>query len=143
MMNLQMEVNATPVTMINFSNEAQALEENLSTEQGEPPSITLDERGMILDYSKACEKYFGYQRRDLVWHHVSRLFPQLNGVELVKKGQFNPLLVFLCRCGKIFQAKNIMGDLFSCNLSFVHLEYNGKPTLRLIVNPSGGTNIPG
>lgn len=141
-MKLQTVNNAATKITMNDSNEQQALEDKQFAERSEPPSITLDERGMVLDYSKACEEFFGYQRRDLVWHHVSRLFPQLTDVELVKKGRFNPLLVFLCRCGKIFQAKNMLGDLFSCNLSFVHLEYNGKLTLRLIVNPSGGTSIP-
>ncbi|MGC2048589.1 MAG: PAS domain-containing protein [Gallionella sp.] len=102
----------------------------------EPPALALDERGMIRDCSKSGERLFGYRRHDLVWQHVSMLFPQLSGIVLVQEGRFNPLLNFLCRCGKLFQSRNRQGDAFSCNLSFVRLEHDGIRTLRLIVSPS-------
>jgi hypothetical protein len=96
----------------------------------------VDERGMILDCSNTSEKIFGYRRRDVVMLHVSKLFPELAEIELVQKGEFNPALVFLCRCGKLYQAKNRLGDTFLCNLNFVHLANNGKNTLRLIASPA-------
>jgi len=102
----------------------------------EPPALSLDERGMIRDCSESGERLFGYGRHDLVWQHVSMLFPQLTGVALVQEGRFNPLLKFLCRCGKFFQSRNRQGDAFSCNLNFVRLEHDGMRTLRLIVSPS-------
>jgi|GEM_PF-1645258 PAS domain S-box-containing protein len=102
----------------------------------EPPALAMDERGMIRDCSESAERLFGYRRHDLVWQHVSMLFPQLTGVALVQEGRFNPLLNFLCRCGKPFQSRNRQGDAFSCNLNFVRLEHDGMRTLRLIVSPS-------
>jgi hypothetical protein len=71
-----------------------------------------------------------------VWRHVSTLFTQLTGVELVQAGPVNPFLNYLCRCGQLFQAQNQQGDTFSSKLSFVRLEYEGRRFLRLIVNPS-------
>ena len=102
----------------------------------EPPALAMDERGMIRDCSESGERLFGYRRHDLVWQHVSMLFPQLSGVTLVQEGRVNPLLNFLCRCGKLFQTQNRQGDTFLSKLSFVRLEYDGRHTLRLIVSPS-------
>jgi hypothetical protein len=118
-----------------------AIEVNSSSydEWQEPPVLTLDERGMIRDCSKSGERLFGYRRHNLVWQHVSMLFPQLSGVALVQKEQFNPLLNFLCRCGKLFQTQDRQGDTFLSKLSFVSLEYDGRHTLRLIVHPSDDT----
>lgn len=135
-MNLQMKDNAVIETIVPFCDELQEMADVHSAERYEPPSITLDERGMILDCSKTFERLFGCRRRELIWRHVSSLFPQLTEIELVQQGQFNSLLTFLCRCGKLFQAQNMQGDSLSCNLSFVRLEYNGKHTLRLFVSPA-------
>lgn len=101
-----------------------------------PPAMSLDERGMIHDCTKSCEEFFGYQRPDIVKHHVSSLFPQLTGVALIQEGRFNPVLNFICRCGQLFEAQNRQGDTLPCNLFFVPLENNGKRTLRMIVSPS-------
>ncbi len=101
-----------------------------------PPALSLDERGMIRDCTASCEEFFGYQRQDLLDHHISSLFPQLEGVALVEDGQFNPLLNFICRCGQLFHAQSREGDTFPCNLIFVSLENNGKRTLRMIVSPA-------
>lgn len=105
----------------------------------EPPVLTLDERGMIRDCSKSGESLFGYRRHNLVWQHVSMLFPQLSGVALVREERFNPQLNFLCHCGKLFQTRNRQGDTFLSKLSFVSLENDGRRTLRLIVQPSDNT----
>jgi PAS domain S-box-containing protein len=135
-MNLQMNSSATIKTIGPSYEALQKLSDDLCVENCEPPSITLDERGMILDCSTTSESFFGYSRRDLVWRHVSSLFPQLMEIELVQKGQFNPLLTFLCRCEKHFQAQNLLGDTFPCNLNFVHLEHNGKRILRMFARPA-------
>jgi len=36
-------------------------------ERHEPPALSLDERGMILDCSKSFRTLFGFRRSDLVW----------------------------------------------------------------------------
>jgi PAS domain-containing protein len=101
----------------------------------EPPTLTVDERGMICDCSEAGEKLFGYSVRDLVWQPVSKLLPELSEIQLVKNGQFNPQLGFLTRCGQPFLAINRLGNIFLNNLHFVLLNYSGKYTIRVIVQP--------
>lgn len=104
-------------------------------ERHDPPALSLDDRGMIIECSKSFGRLFGFRSSDLVLHHVSTLFPQLAGVELVQGGQVNSFLNYLCRCGQVYQAKNRQGDMLSNHLSFVRIEYNGKRILRLIVHP--------
>jgi PAS fold len=106
--------------------------------QYDPPALSLDERGMIQDCTKSFERLFGFQRRDLVWQHVSRLLPQLAGVDLIQAGRLNPFLNYLCHCGHHYQAQNRQGDSFSCSLSLVRVEFGGKRSLRMIINPSLG-----
>ena len=101
----------------------------------EPPALTLDERGMICDCSKASETLFDYSRKDLVWQHVSKLLPELPEILLVKNGQFNPQLGFLSRCGRRFQATSRLGNIFLSDLNFVLLDYAGKYTIKVIVQP--------
>lgn len=105
-----------------------------SSEKFDPPALSLDERGMILDCSKSFEKLLGFRRSELVWHHVSMLFSQLEGIELVQGGQVNSLLNYLCRCGRLYQVKNRQGETFSSNLNFFRIENQGKRFLRLIVH---------
>jgi PAS domain S-box-containing protein len=109
---------------------------SILAEWQEPPVLTLDECGMISDCSKAGEKLFGYSRKDLVRQHVSKLLPELSEIQLVKNGQFNSQLGFLCRCGHHFRAINRLGNIFLNELHFVLLDDTGKHTIRMIVQPS-------
>ncbi len=142
-MKLQSEESAARGTYV-FAKAigTEELRQHLA-DQHEPPALSLDERGMIQDCSKSFRKLFGFRRSDLVWQHVSTLFPQLEGVELVQAGQVNALLNYLSRCGKIYEAKNRQGDTFSTNLSFVRIEHNGKGILRLIVHPFASAKCDG
>lgn len=103
----------------------------------DPPALTLDERGMICDCSKAGEKLFGYPRQDMVLQHVSKLLPEFSEIQLVKDGQFNPQLSFLCHCGHHFRATNRLGNDFMSELHFVILNDTGIRQIRMIVRPSG------
>jgi PAS domain S-box-containing protein len=105
------------------------------SEWQEPPTLTLDECGMICDCSKAGEKLFGYSRKELVCQPVSKLLPELSEIQLVKSGQFNPKIGFLSRCGGSFQVKNRLGEIFLNNLHFVLLGYTGAYTIRVILQP--------
>jgi PAS domain S-box-containing protein len=105
-------------------------------EQLDPPALSLDERGMIQDCTKSLEKLFGFKRPDLVWQHVSHLIPQLEGIELIQAGKINSHLQYISRCGHNYRTQNRQGDIFFANLCFVQVEYNGRHSLRLIVNPS-------
>jgi PAS domain-containing protein len=124
----------------NMTSRAQRQErtEGYVAELHEPAALSLGEQGLIQDCNKSLEKLFGFRRSELVWQHVSKLFPQLAGVEFVQSGQVNPLLKYLCRCGHLYQAQNRQGDCFSSSLSIFRLEYEGIRSLRMIVRPSGG-----
>jgi PAS domain S-box-containing protein len=99
-------------------------------------ALVLDESGAICDCNKSVEQLFGYRRSDLVLQHVSTLLPQLSGFALMRDGQIDPHLDFLCHCGHLFQAKNRHGEVFSIELSLVQLEQDGKRILRLLVCPA-------
>jgi PAS domain S-box-containing protein len=136
-MNLQPEGHAVVEPHFNaFAKQHERVEESF-TAQLDPAALSLDERGMIIDCNKTFEKLFGLRRSDLVWRHVSTLFTQLIGVELVQAGRINPHLNYLCRCGQLYQGKNRQGDTFLSNLSLVRLKSNGRHFLRMIVRPSG------
>jgi hypothetical protein len=100
------------------------------------PALLLSECGLIQDCSKSLVRLFGFRCSDLVWQPVSKLFPQLAEVELFQAGQVNPLLNYMCRCGRRFQSRNRHGDTFLSNLSIVQLDNEGRRTFRMIVRPS-------
>lgn len=102
----------------------------------EPAALTLDERGMIRDCTRAGEELFGYTRLELTWQPVSKLLPQLSRINLVQDGQLNPMLSFLCHCGHLFEVQCRNGVTLLGELSFVNLAHPGKFTLRLIIRPS-------
>lgn len=117
------------------SDTATRIRSPFHAEWQEPPVLTLDESGMICDCSKAGEQLFGYGRKDMVWQHVSKFLPELSDIELVKDGQFNPQLGFLCHCGHHFRATNRVGNVFLSELHFVLLNGAEKHTIRMIVQP--------
>lgn len=134
-MNLTSHDNAAIGVYMPPLTTPQERADEYSIERNDPPALSLDERGMILECSKSFEMLFGFRYNDLVWHHVSLLFPQLMGVELVQAGQLNPLLNYLCRCGHLYQTRNRQGDSFFSRLSFVFIGYDGSQSLRMIVRP--------
>ena len=107
------------------------------TELHDPLSLTLDKHGMIRNCSKSFGRLFDYQHHDLLSQHVSMLFPQLSGIDLLQDGRINPFLDFLCHCDHIFYATSRQGGRLRSYLNFVHLERDGRNILRLIVCPSG------
>ncbi len=115
--------------------EVVALPESRAPEWREPAALTLDERGMILDCSDSGEELFGYCRLDLIHQHVSKLLPQLAGVDLIQDGEPNAQLGFLCHIGHPFQFHDCNGGVFNSELSFVHLNHAGKSIVRLIARP--------
>lgn len=98
----------------------------------EPAALTLDEHGMILDCSETCEELFGYAAPELFQQHVSKLLPQLSGVNLFANGEPNAMIAFLCRIGHLFLVRSCCGTTFKSELSFVHLSHAGKSIFRLI-----------
>ncbi|MBU1424961.1 MAG: PAS domain-containing protein [Gammaproteobacteria bacterium] len=133
-MNLQITEKTPAESPTTFP--AERLRTNRSAaERNEPAALTMDERGMIKDCSRSFELLAGYRRSELVWHHVSMVFPQLDEIELVQAGQINPKLNYLCRCGQIYRLLNRLGDSLSSNINLFTIENGGKKILRLIVHP--------
>lgn len=99
--------------------------------------LMLDERGMIRESSRAAERIFGYKRGELIWRHISLLFPQFSKMALVQDGQINQRLAFLCHCGHQFLAHGKNGNLFQSELHVVELGNNEKLILKMIVRPTG------
>ena len=137
-MHLQRQDHTANIVKINPTSKfnSRRRSDEYSNESIDPPALSLDERGMIQDCTKSFEKLFGFKRPELVWQHISRLFPQLEGIELIQAGQINSHVQYISRCGHDYQTQTRQGDIFFANLCFVRIEYNGRHSLRLIVNPS-------
>lgn len=106
-----------------------------SGERHSPPVLVLDEKGYIQECSRAVEKLFGYRRHELIWQHISCLFPKLAEITLMQSGRLNPMLNYICHCDHSFEAINKQGDINICNLNFLLMEYGSTPNMRLIVRP--------
>jgi PAS domain-containing protein len=103
------------------------------------PVVTLDELGMILDCNKPFERLFGFEWHDLLWHHISRLFPQLSATDLALAGEVYPILDYLIRCGQPHQAQSRHGVPFTCHLIFARIAQEGRCCLELAVFPHDDT----
>jgi hypothetical protein len=135
-MKLQTEADATSEFDASSYIKRQTLAaERPSAERHVPPELSLDEHGIIQDCSKSIEMLFGYRQCELLWQHISCLFPQLSGITLIQDGRVNPLLNYMCHCDHAFEALNKQSDFIICNLSFFRMQHEGIPTLRLIVRP--------
>jgi PAS domain S-box-containing protein len=82
---------------------------------GDLAMLALDDKGVILNCSQACEQLFGYRQDELGGRHVSTLLPHLEDTELVLEDRINSRLAFLCRCAS-FQARRRDGDFFTSEL---------------------------
>lgn len=99
-------------------------------------TIALDDNGLIQACSSACERLFGYPRRELLGHHVSLLLPKLEGVALVISNEVNPRLKYLCRCAIPFLARRRDGRVFAGEVFFNRLHGN-QSGLQVIVRHLG------
>ncbi len=106
-----------------------------SIEGYEPPELMLDESGMIQDCNKSVENLFGYGLGELVWQHISCLFPEFSGIEIIQKGEIKPTINFISRCGHLFMGLDRQGNTIPNELNFIRLEHQGMRTLRLILRP--------
>ena len=134
-MSLQTAGNAAIKTHISSSASGQQWTDSRASELNDLPALSLDERGMILDCNKQFQMQTGFEWHDLVWHHVTRVFPQLSAGDFNQAGQAYPLPDYLIRCSKLYQAQNRHGITFFSNLIFVHQEHKGKRSLKLFVCP--------
>lgn len=82
--------------------------------------LTLNDRGVIRDSSRACEQMSGYLPDELAGRHVSLLLPQLPETDLVQEGRINSRLAHLCHCAFSFKARRRDGRCFASEL-FINL----------------------
>jgi PAS domain S-box-containing protein len=132
-MNLQFENNQTDKTVAQAVLIHNALTDEHGTESYSPPSFSLDGAGYIKKCGQSIEKLFGYQPDELVWRHISYLFPKFAEVALVQGKRLNPFLSYLCHCDHEFEAINKQSDIVTCNLNLFLVENMGRQNLRLIV----------
>jgi PAS domain-containing protein len=102
----------------------------------EPPALTLNAQGVIVDCSDRGESFFGYARTELARLHISSILPQLAGLDLLQNGEPNPYFAFLCHIGHAFEVKPREGAAFLCSWSLVCFRNAGQTILRLIAQPS-------
>lgn len=104
----------------------------------EPPALTLDEYGVIMECNDCGEEFFGYSQKELAQQHISTVLPQLSRVELLKGGEPNANFSFLCRIGHVFEVMPRSGAVILCGFTLVYLSGAGQTFMRLIVQVSPG-----
>lgn len=134
-MNLQIEGNTVRKIDVSANAKQLALIDNPPFVPLAPMAFSLDEQGFIQECGKTVEKLFGYVQHEVVWQHVSCLFPQLSEICLMQNGRLNQMFQYICHCGHVFEAIGKHGDVILCNLSFFQIENDGTHNLRLIVRP--------
>lgn len=133
-MNLQTESNATNRIHNSRTNRKMLTDEN-PTVRYSSPMLALDAGGFIQECGESIETIFGYRKHELVWQHISCLFPNFVEVVLMQENRLNPLLSYLCHCDHVFEAIHKQGHVVICNLNFFLVENKGTPKLRMIVRP--------
>ncbi len=104
--------------------------------------LTLDDFGVILDCSHACEQVFGYLMDELAGRHVSIILPQLPNTGLVQDGRINSRLAYLSHCAVAFQARRHDGRYFASELFINRL---GSHNVVVLVRSldAGAAKAPG
>jgi PAS domain S-box-containing protein len=104
--------------------------------------LTLNENGTIVETSPGAETQFGYQcAEELLGRHVSFLLPELARWPLLRGGDVNPRLAFLCHCGKRFTAARREGWAFFAELFINKVEGPGHGPLLVTVRPAGTARL--
>lgn len=99
----------------------------------EPPALTLDKNGLIMECNDGGAEFFGYSRKELAHQHISTVLPQLSRMELLKGSEPNAEFSFMCRIGYAFEVIPRNGTAILCGLSVVCLSSAGQTLMRLIV----------
>jgi hypothetical protein len=134
-MDLQIAGNASRVINAYTNSPQSKRTAEYKSEPYMPIMLTLDKQGTIQECSNSAESLFNYKRRELVWQHVSCLFPQLTDIQFVLHDRLNPFLNYICHCDYIFESLDKHGDIIPCNLNIFLIEHEGTSDLRLIVRP--------
>lgn len=107
-------------------------------------ALALDHKGLIADCSTGAEQLFTASRDELVGRHISTLIPRLAGKDIIRDGQVDPNVSYLCHCGVPFRARRPSGDSFVGELSFNRFDNGQNVTIRVIVRelqPSAAAGV--
>ncbi|MBI4695862.1 MAG: PAS domain-containing protein [Gammaproteobacteria bacterium] len=96
-------------------------------------ALALDRFGRIVDCSAEAETMFRSPRDELLGRHVSALIPRLGNDGVIRDGQLDPQIHFLCHCGAPFQARRQDGEHFVSALSVSHLRTDGRDVIRVMI----------
>lgn len=132
-MNLQIESGTMNKSNISSRATLHKLTDEHETERYSPPALSLDTNGYIQDCDKTVERLFGYRQHELLFQHISCLFPKFLEMALLQGNRLNPMLSYICHCDYVFEAINKQSETVICNLNFFLMESKGTPNLRMIV----------
>jgi len=132
-MNLQTE--SAVMNKVGASSHAtwQSLTDAQRNERQFLPTLTLDEQGFVRECDKSVKTLFGYCQNELVWQHISCLFPKLTEFSLMEGNRLNPLLNHIRHRDYEYEAINKQSSIMKCNLDFILVEHKGMLTVWLIV----------
>jgi PAS domain S-box-containing protein len=99
--------------------------------------LALDDHGRVLECNPTCEQRFGYRRDELTGRHISTLFPELEGIELVMDERINSRLAFLCHSGIPFQARHRDGKKLASELFINRLDRHNVVLLARSLDKTG------
>jgi hypothetical protein len=117
-----------------------AVKTERKSEHHSPAVLLLDVNGYIQECGNSIEELCGYSQHELLWQHISCLFPKLGEIDLLQNGKLNPMLNYICHCDHIFEAMHKKSGIIVCNLNFFMVEHAGGQNLRLIVRPVVAAN---
>lgn len=100
--------------------------------------VTLNEEGMICWCDFPAMNKSGYRPSDLIWHHISVLLPELEGIALTCDGEINPRLRFFSRIGRPFQMKMLEDKYLAARLFIRNIDKPGRRYLRAMIFPVVG-----
>jgi PAS domain S-box-containing protein len=90
--------------------------------------ITIDERGIVQSYNKACEKIFGYTADEVVGQNVKMLMPQSYAVEHDQyiTNYRNTGHARIIGIGREVEGRRKDGTIFPLDLSVAEVKVEGK-----------------
>lgn len=99
--------------------------------------LALDDHGKVLECNPTCEQRFGYRKDELTGRHISTLFPELGGMELVMEERINSRLAFLCHSGIPFRALHRDGKQLTSEVFINRLDRHNVVLLARSLDKTG------
>lgn len=102
-----------------------------------PAILTVSSNGMVLECNEISEKILDIPLQHPDGLHISRLFPQLQDINLLEaEGErVNPYLRFLSRIGRNFEIVSMTGRQFLGELFFSDITYQNRHQIIIMVYP--------